>query len=62
MDGSLRASIVFPHPGGPRDRDVPVLDRLPHYFERTAAKFGTLVEKEHAVMRERYFTRLWNRT
>ena len=41
-----------------RDRDLPVLDWLPEHLKSVARKFGQLVQKQHAVMRERYLAGL----
>jgi hypothetical protein len=39
-------------PGGARDADGAVFERLPHDFEDAARKFGELVEEQHAVVSE----------
>ena len=36
---------------------LPVLERLPHHFERRASEFRKFIEKKHAVMRETNFAR-----
>ena len=41
--------------GGARDGDGVILERLAHDFEHVAREFRQLVEKEEAVVRERYF-------
>ena len=38
---------------GARDHDLAGLDRLPQRIQDLRLKFGKLVEKEHAEMRER---------
>ena len=37
-----------------------VLDRLAHYLKNVLFELGQLVQKQHAVMCQGYFTRLWN--
>src|SRR6058998_2095223 len=39
-----------------RHGDLPVFERLAHYFQRRSLKLGQLIEKEHAVVRDAYFT------
>ena len=40
-----------------RDRDAPFLERLPQHFEHAAIELRHLVEKQHAVVRERDLAR-----
>lgn len=40
-----------------RDGDVAVFERLAHDLEHLSRKFGELVEKQHAVVGQRYFAR-----
>ena len=44
--------------GGARNGHDAVLERLTHDFKHVPVVFGKLVEKQHAVVRERYLTRL----
>ena len=44
--------------GGARDSYNAVLERLTHNFKHIPVVFGKLVEKQHAVVRERYLARL----
>ena len=41
-----------------RDTDFAVFERLAHHLQHLTLKFGQLVEKQHAVVRQRNFARL----
>ena len=47
---------------GARDADVTGFERLAQHFQHLAIEFRQLVEKQHAVMRQRNFARLWGAT
>lgn len=49
---------VYRGPGGARNGHDAVLERLTHDLEHVPVVFGQLVEKQHAVVRERYLARL----
>ena len=49
---------VYRRSGGARDSYNAVLERLTHDLEHVPVVFGKLVEKQHAVVRERYLARL----
>ena len=52
-DGNVTAA------GRARNGDLPVFERLAHYFQRRSFELGQLIEKEDAVVREAYFTWIW---
>ncbi len=43
---------------GARDRNVTLLQRLPHHFEHVALEFSKLIEEEDAIVGEADFARL----
>ena len=47
-------------PGGARDGDAAVFERLAHHFEGRAFELRQLIEKEDAVVREAHFARRGN--
>ena len=44
-------------PGRARNRHIPFLQRLPHRFQNAAFELRQFIEKQHAVVRQRNFTR-----
>jgi hypothetical protein len=45
----------------PRDDRFPALYRLAERIENMGWKFRELIEKKHAMMRERHLARFWTR-
>src|SRR5437667_1829970 len=39
-----------------RDRNLPVFERLAHYFQRRSLELGQLIKKKDAVVRDAHFT------
>src|SRR5579872_1974544 len=47
--------------GGTSNANRTIFQRLTHDFQDVAGKFGKFVEEKNTVMRERYFSRAWDR-
>ena len=57
----LKARRIRERSGSARNGHRAFLERLPHHLDRAARELGQLVEKEHAVVRERDLARLGER-
>ena len=44
-----------------RHGDFPVLERLTHHFQCRSFELRQFIQKQHAIVRDAYFARIWKR-